>query len=363
MMRFGRRLRHSNAQEVEMKAIKIDEPWKVACVDAEKPEPKEGEALIRIVTAGICGSDIGAFRGTNGLVSYPRVIGHELAGVVEAIPENNKNGIKVGDRVVVDPYIYCKNCYPCKIGRTNCCTSLHVLGVHVDGGMAEYFTHPADLLIKVPEGMTWEEAAMAEPLTISLHGIHRGGFKAGEYCAIIGAGPIGLVAGMIAQAYGGHAILLDLVQERLDFAKSIGIEYVINSGKEDAAARIAEITGGDMAQLVMECSGANAAIRNTLDFVSNAGRITFTGWPKKETSIPTDMITKKEVDIRGARTSAGEFEEALDLIDTKKVDMNKILTKVVSIEEAPETIIDIEKNPGNYMKVVVRVADDPNPAK
>jgi len=346
-----------------MKAIKIDEPWKVACVDAEKPEPKEGEALIRIVTAGICGSDIGAFRGTNGLVSYPRVIGHELAGVVEAIPENNKNGIKVGDRVVVDPYIYCKNCYPCKIGRTNCCTSLHVLGVHVDGGMAEYFTHPADLLIKVPEGMTWEEAAMAEPLTISLHGIHRGGFKAGEYCAIIGAGPIGLVAGMIAQAYGGHAILLDLVQERLDFAKSIGIEYVINSGKEDAAARIAEITGGDMAQLVMECSGANVAIRNTLDFVSNAGRITFTGWPKKETSIPTDMITKKEVDIRGARTSAGEFEEALDLIYTKKVDMNKILTKVVSIEEAPETIIDIEKNPGNYMKVVVRVADDPNPAK
>ena len=204
---------------------------------------------------------------------------------------------------------------------------------------------------------------MAEPLTISLHGIHRGGFKAGEYCAIIGAGPIGLVAGMAAQAYGGHAILLDLVQERLDFAKSLGIEHVINSGKEDAAAKIAEITGGQMAQQVMECSGANAAIRSTLDYVSNAGRITFTGWPKKETSIPTDVITKKEIDIRGARTSAGEFEEALDLIYTKKVDMNKILTKVVSIEEAPETIIDIEKNPGDYMKVVVRIADDVNPER
>ena len=118
-----------------------------------------------------------------------------------------------------------------------------------------------------------------------------------------------------------------------------------------------------MAQLVMECSGANAAIRNTLDLVSNAGRITFTGWPKKETSIPTDMITKKEVDIRGARTSAGEFEEALELIHTKKVDMNKILTKVIPIEETPDTIVDIEKNPGNYMKVVVRIADDPNPER
>lgn len=341
-----------------MKAIKFSEPWNVACVEVEKPVPKENEALIRIVTAGICGSDIGAFRGTNGLVSYPRVIGHELAGVVEAIPEDNAKGIKAGDRVVVDPYIYCKNCYPCSIGRTNCCMDLRVLGVHVDGGMAEYFTHPADLLVKVPEGMTWEEAAMAEPLTISLHGIHRGGFKKDEYCAVIGAGPIGLVAGMIAQAYGGQAILMDLVQERLDFAKSLGIAHVINSGKEDAAERIREITGGMMAQQVMECSGANGAIRSTLDYVSNAGRITLTGWPKKETSIPTDLITKKEMDIRGARTSAGEFEEALELIKSKRVDMNKILTKVISLEEVPETIIDIEKNPGDYMKVVVRVSPE-----
>ncbi len=336
-----------------MKAIKLEKPWEVACVDLEKPVPKEGEALIRIKAAGICGSDIGAFRGTNGLVSYPRIIGHELAGEIVSIPENNKNGLKPGDKVVVDPYLYCGNCYPCSIGRTNCCNDLKVLGVHVDGGMAEYYCHPADMLIKIPDGMTWEQAAMAEPLTISLHGIHRGGFKEGEYCAVIGAGTIGLVAGLVAQAYGGHAILLDLVQERLDFAKSLGIEYTINSGKEDPVERIREITGGVMAQQVMECSGANVAIRSTLDYVCHAGRITLTGWPKKETSLPTDMITKKEIDIRGARTSAGEFEEALDLIMTKKVDMMKILTKVISVEEAADTIIDIEKNPGNYLKVIV----------
>ena len=119
-----------------------------------------------------------------------------------------------------------------------------------------------------------------------------------------------------------------------------------------------EITGGEMAHQVMECSGANPAIRQTFDLVSNAGRITLTGWPKKETSLPTDVITKKEIDIRGARTSAGEFEEALDLINTRKVDMMKILTKTISMDEAPDTIIDIEKNPGNYMKVVVRVSND-----
>ena len=338
-----------------MKAIKFEQPWNVACVEMDRPVPGPGQALIKVVTAGICGSDIGAFRGTNGLVSYPRVIGHELAGIVESIPDGNPKGIRVGDRVVVDPYLYCGHCYPCSIGRTNCCTDLHVLGVHVDGGMAEYFCHPADMLVKIPDGMDWVLAAMAEPLTISLHGVHRGGLKAGEFCAIYGAGPIGLLAGMAAQAYGAHAIIIDVVQERLDFARSVGIEYAINSGEQDPAALVAEITGGTMAQLGMECTGANACIRGSLDLVSNAGRITFTGWPKKETSLPTDLFTKKEIDIRGARTSAGEFEEAIDLICSGKVDVRRLLTKTVSLEEAPETIIDIEKNPGRYMKVVVQV--------
>lgn len=338
-----------------MKAIKLAKPGDVACVEQAMPVPGQGQALIRVVTAGICGSDIAAYRGVNNLVSYPRVIGHELAGVVEQIPADNKRGIKVGDRVVVDPYIYCGHCYPCRIGRTNCCTDLKVLGVHVDGGMAEYFCHPADMLIKLPDDMSWELAAMAEPLTISLHGIHRGRLQAGEYCAIIGAGPIGLVAALVAKAYGAHPILLDLVQKRLDFAKSLGVEYVVNSGTEDSVARVGEITGGDMAQLVMECSGANGAIRSTLNLASYAGRITFTGWPKKETSLPTDLFTKKELDLRGARTSAGEFEEALELMSSGKVDMMKILTKTVPIGEAAETLRDIEKNPGNYMKVVVRV--------
>lgn len=335
-----------------MKAIKFEKPWEVACVEMEKPVPKPGEALIKIKTAGICGSDIGAFRGTNGLVSYPRVIGHELAGIIESIPEDNPKGLKVGDHVIIDPYLYCGNCYPCSIGRTNCCTSLKVLGVQTEGGMAEYYCHPADMLVKIPEDMDWVLAAMAEPLTISLHGIHRGEAKAGEYVAIYGAGPIGLLAGMVAEAYGAHAILIDLVQERLDFAKELGIEYIINSGKEDPAAVVSEITDGNMAQLVMECTGANICIRNSLDLVSNAGRITFTGWPKKETSLPTDLFTKKEIDIRGARTSAGEFEEAIDLILSGRVDIRRILTKEISLEEVPETIIDIEKNPGNYMKVV-----------
>lgn len=337
-----------------MKAIKLSSPWEISCVDLPIPEPTEGQALIKVKAVGICGSDIGAFRGANSLVSYPRIIGHEIVGEIVSIPENEK-GLKANDRVIIDPYLYCGHCYPCSIGRTNCCTSLKVLGVHVDGGMVEYFCHPANMLVKIPDEMSYVQAAMAEPLTISLHGIHRGDLKAGEFCTVIGAGPIGLVAGMIAQEYGAHAILVDLVQERLDFAKNLGIEYVINASNEDPAQRISEITNQNMSQLVMECSGANVSVRNTLDFVSHAGRITLTGWPKKETSLPTDIITKKEIDIRGARTSSGEFEEAIELIYSKRVDMMKILTKVIKLEDVPQTVIEIEQNPGKYMKVVALV--------
>lgn len=329
----------------------MEKPWNIEISDVQMPKPKEGEALLRVKSAGICGSDIGAFRGTNGLVSYPRIIGHEIAGEVISIPENNKNGIKPGDRVIVDPYLYCGHCYPCSIGRTNCCVDLKVLGVHVDGGMVEYFCHPADMLLKVPDDMPWDIIPLAEPLTIALHGIHRLNLKAGEHIAINGAGPIGLLAAMVALHYGAEPIMIDLVKERLDFAKSLGVQYTINLREEDLVEKVSEYTNGRMAECVMEASGANSAIRATLDIVSHAGRIALTGWPKQETPIPTDMITRKEVDVRGARTSAGEFPEAIELIYHQKVDVRRILTKVISIDEAPETIRDIEKNPGDYMKV------------
>lgn len=336
-----------------MKAIKIEKPWEVALTQIEQRPLAPGEALLKIHSAGICGSDIGAFRGTNGLVTYPRIIGHELAGEVLSIPADNKKGIQVGDKVVVDPYLYCGHCYPCSIGRTNCCMDLRVLGVHIDGGMAETFAHPADMLCKVPDDMPWELIPLAEPLTIALHGLHRLQLKAGEHVAINGAGPIGLLAAMAALHYGAEPIMIDLVEERLAFARKLGVRCTVNLTKENLIDKISEYTNGRLCECVMEASGANAAIRATLDIVCNAGRIVFTGWPKQETALPTDIITKKELDLRGARTSAGEFDEAVSLIYSGKVDAKKILTKVITVDEAPETIRDIEKNPGNYLKVNV----------
>ncbi|AZO93771.1 zinc-binding alcohol dehydrogenase family protein [Halocella sp. SP3-1] len=338
-----------------MKGVRIKEPRKVDLIDIQTKEPSKGEALLKVKSAGICGSDIGAFRGANQLVSYPRIIGHEIAGEVLSIPENTR-GIKKGDKVIVDPYLYCGHCYPCSIKRTNCCEKLEVLGVHVDGGMVEYFTHPAEMLYKVPDDMEWGLIPLAEPLTIAIHGLHRGRLKEGEHVAINGAGTIGLLAAMAAQYYGAIPILIDLVEDRLEFAKSLGITNVINLLEEDVIEKISKYTDGRRAEMVLEASGANEAIRNTLEMVSYAGRIVFTGWPKKETLLPTDIITKKEIDIRGGRTSVGEFEEAIDLIYNNKIKAKAIITKIISMEDVPETIIDIEENPGDYLKVNVMVS-------
>lgn len=335
-----------------MKAVCIEKPGTIYVKQIEARAPKAGEAVIRVRSAGICGSDIGAFRGTNGLVSYPRVIGHEIAGEIVSIPENAK-GLKPGDRVVVDPYLYCGHCYPCSIGRTNCCDELHVLGVHVEGGMTEEITHPANMLVKIPDNVPWDIAPIAEPLTISLHGCHRLGLKAGEFIAISGAGTIGLLAALVALAYGAKPILIDMVEERLAFARTLGVERTVNLKTDDLLEKVKEYTDGRLCECVMEASGANSAIRSTLDLVCHAGRIVFTGWPARETSLPTDVITRKEIDIRGARTSAGEFEEALELISGGRVNVRPILTKLVTVDEAPETLRDIAEHPGNYLKVNV----------
>ena len=333
-----------------MKSIYLEEPGKVGIKECARPVRELNEAVITIKSLGICGSDIGAYRGANPLVSYPRVIGHEIAGEVLEIGENS-NGIEVGDKVIVDPYVYCGECYPCEIGRTNCCENLEVLGVHIDGGMVEVLAHPAELLHKVPDNIPWEYIPAAETLTIALHAIHRTKLKKGEHVVINGAGPIGLLVALSAIEYGATPIMIDVVDTRLETSRDLGVKHTINLLKEDPVQKISDITNGRMAEVVIEASGANSAIRSTLDYASFAGRIAFTGWPKEDTELPTGLITKKELDIYGSRTSKGEFQEALELIASGAIDLSSIISKVVTFDEIPEAINELSEHPEKYLKI------------
>lgn len=334
-----------------MNAVYLEAPKKIKLTEIPYPVFKDDHGIIKIKAVSICGSDVGAYRGHNVLVTYPRILGHEIAGEIVEIGPNKKN-LKPGDHVVLDPYVYCGKCYPCSIGRTNCCENIEVLGVHRDGAMTEYFSHPAHLLHKIPSDMPWNISPLAEPTTIALHSIHRAAVKAGEYVTIIGAGPIGLLISLVALRYQAIPILVDILDARLQYAASLGVKHTINSSKTDVLNALKEITGGPLPQAVIEASGANQAIRACFDYVSYAGRVVFTGWPKSDTELPTALFTKKELDVRGSRNSAGEFQEAIDLIYTGNVDVGSIISKSVSFTDLPQAVVDQSESPEKFLKII-----------
>ena len=333
-----------------MKSVCLKQPGDISLVDVPAQKREKDQVLIKVRSAGICGSDIGAYKGVNPLVTYPRIIGHEIAGEVVEVGDEETE-FKVGDRVIIEPYVYCGKCYPCSIGHTNCCENLTVRGVHIEGGMAEFISHPRHLLHKVPAGIPWHLVPMAEPLVISMHAIKQAETKAGQHVVVTGAGQIGLLAAQYALVLGAIPIIVDPVEERLALARSLGVTHTINPAKSDAVAEILSITQGRMAEAVIECSGAAPAIRGAVDYVSYAGHIVLVGWPKSEIPMPTGLFTKKELTIRGSRNSVGQFPESLRLIAEGKVNVEALLTKTVSLEETPATVADIAANPDKYLKV------------
>jgi L-gulonate 5-dehydrogenase len=333
-----------------MKSVCLKRPGEIALVDIPVPQRGKDEVLVKVRSAGICGSDIGAYKGINPLVSYPRIIGHEIAGEIVEVPDDETE-LMPGDHVVLEPYVYCGQCYPCSIGHTNCCENLTVRGVHIDGGMAEYVAHPCHLVHRAPTTIPWELLPLAEPLVIAMHAISQTKTQAGEVVAITGAGQIGLLAAQYALTFGAIPIVIDPVDERLALARRVGVIHTVNPTSCDSLAAIRDITRARMAEVVIEASGDARAIRNSIDYVSYAGRIAFVGWPKSEIPLPTALFTKKELSLFGSRNSVGQFPESLRLIAEGKVDVSVLLTKTVSIDEAPATVADIAEHPDRYLKV------------
>jgi len=335
-----------------MKAIYLEKPGAVCVKEVPVPIVQEGDVLIRMKSMAICGSDVAAFRGVNQLVSYPRIIGHELSGLIESTDEAGETMLTIGQRVVLEPYLSCGKCYPCSIGRRNSCIDLKVLGVQTDGGMSEFFAFPKELVHPVPDDFSAEQAACVEPVTIALHSVHRGGVSKGEHVVVFGAGPIGNLITQVAKAYGAIPIVVDILPERLALAAKLGAAYTINAAEADVVSRVSEITGGRMAECVFEATGALPVIRQTIDVAASAGRIVLTGHPKADVELPTGLFIKKELDVRGSRTSAGEFPEAIDLISSGKVDVEHIVSASVGFSQLPEYLINMAKNPQQYIKVV-----------
>jgi len=336
-----------------MKVLSLIKPGELIFEDLPKPELTLGNAIVKMEACGICGSDVTAYRGVNPTVRYPiQGIGHEGVGTIEEIGENDK-GLKIGDRVALEPYVPCNKCHMCKAGRFNNCTDLNVCGVHKNGMMAEYFSHPIELIYKLPEELDFHSAACIEPLSIGLHGATRARVSAGDHVVVFGAGTIGLMASLACLNYGAIPIVVDIIQMRLDLAKECGIPYTFNSSNGNVVEYLQQITKGKLPEAMIDCTGAASILEQMHNFVCHGGRIALVGWPHEPVKINTVRCMQKELDIFPSRNSNAKFNEAINLIASNKVPVKKIITKTIELSEAEAVIKDMIANPNDYMKVVV----------
>lgn len=333
-----------------MKYIVCQEPNQFLLKEKEAPKRKQGEALLKVKKVGICGTDLHAYTGNQAFFTYPRILGHELATSVIEIEENSK-GIKVGDNVVIMPYLSCDNCVSCKKGKTNCCTNIQVLGIHTDGGMQEVISVPIDILLPAKH-LTDNQMAIVEPLAIAAHAIRRANVEPNETVVVVGCGPIGIGLIKLAQITGAKVIAMDVAQNRLQYAKEvIGADFVVNV-TENPIEAIEKITKGDLAAVVFDATGNKRALESGTDYMSHGGRYVLVGLSKGELVFTHPKIHAKESSILCSRNATIEdFEKVMEQIHLFPTD--SFITHTVSYSEMIQNFDSWLKPETGVIKAVV----------
>ena len=334
-----------------MRAAIINSPFKMEVGTRETPTPGPNEVLVSVGAAGICAGDMYIYLGKNPYASYPQVAGHEIAGVVAAVGAG-VTGLEVGAPVVVEPFIGCGSCYPCRVGKANCCANLRIIGVHQPGGYAEFLTAPAQNIHRVPPGLSLSFASFAEPVAISVQACRRGEVKAGEYVFILGCGPIGLALVEVAKARGAQVAATDISPDRLEAAAQFGAEIV--PAGERLAQTVLDQTNGEGAAVVIEATGNPRAMEQTVELVAAGGRIVIVGLVKQGVGVtfPGLDFTRKEMTVVGSRASVNCFPEALQLLANGSITYPRVATEF-SLWDAPSVFAKLAQDPGSVHKGVL----------
>ncbi len=292
---------------------------------SEKPAAKQGEALVRIRRIGICGTDYHAFRGEQAYFQYPRILGHELAGIVEEVNAHNRD-IQPGDQVSVVPYLHCGTCIACRNGKTNCCTEMKVLGVHVDGGMQEFISVPVTALIRTP-ALSLDQSVILEPVAIGAHAVRRADIRSGETVAVIGAGPIGLGVMAIAKGRGANVIALDVNAARLEFCRSWAKVDAIVNVRNQPYETLLDLTNGDLPTSVLDATGNARSMMEAFRYVSHGGRLVYVGLVKSDLVFSDPEFHKKELALFSSRNATQEdFEVVIQAVHSGTVDASRFIT-------------------------------------
>jgi hypothetical protein len=335
-----------------MLTIICDTPGTLSAIAREKPTPQPGEALLRIRRIGVCGTDLHIFTGNQPYLSYPRVMGHELAATVEEAPAGSR--VSVGDTVSVIPYISCGHCNACLKGRTNCCRNIGVLGVHRDGGMTEYLCVPVEFLVKA-DGLSLDQAAMVEFLAIGAHAVARAATKAGDTVLIAGAGPIGLAVAVFARMEGASVTLIDGRRDRLDFARQhLGITSTVLLGEGDVE-ELSKITDGDFFDIVFDATGNPKAIERGFGFVAHAGTYVLVSIVASHISFSDPEFHKRETTLLGSRNAIlADFEHVMDAMRAGHVP-DALITHRMALSDVPEKFAGLTDPAAGVVKAMVEV--------
>jgi L-iditol 2-dehydrogenase len=341
-----------------MKALLLSEYKQLAMAELPDPEPGPGEVLVRVAACGICGSDVHGYDGSSGRRIPPIVMGHEAAGVVAATGVGVA-GYHVDDRVTFDSTVYCGECEFCRRGEVNLCDRRQVVGVSCGdyrraGAFAEYVTVPERILYRLPEMLSFSDAAMLEAVSVAIHAVRVAEVKGGETALVIGAGMIGLLILQAAKAIGcSRVFVADVDATRLELARRLGATAVIDSSRESLASRIEELTEGRGVDLALEAVGRTETVTAAIDATRKGGTVVLVGNIAPEVTIPLQKVVTRQIRLQGSCASAGEYPQAMQWMTEGKIQVAPLITAVAPLGEGPAWFARLYAREPNLMKVVL----------
>lgn len=336
-----------------MEALVYKGPKTVNVENIKEPIPREGQVRVKVLYCGVCGSDIGIYSGLHPRVKPPLIIGHEFVGIIEDEDETNGD-FKIGDRVVAYPLVSCGKCYACRTGQPHVCDTLKLIGIDLDGGMAEYVNCDSDALFKLPENVPDIVGAIVEPLAVAIHAVHRAGFKTLDSAVIIGAGPIGLLIGIVLKHSGASNIIMsDIDDSRLRLCNELGFDTV-NSAELSVVNYTKEKMDGQGVNICFECAGVNDSARDMTGVCSTDGTICLVGVHKKPTEVNLADMHFRELKLVATRVyEKEEFKQAVAYTQVCRNDLEKIISHCIPLKNADSIFDIIRDKKENAMKVIV----------
>lgn len=333
-------------------------PKQIEFREVPVPELQAGQVLVKIKKIGVCGSDIHVYHGTHPFTSYPITQGHEVSGQIVKVGEGVAQ-LKEGQKVIIEPQVFCGTCYPCRHGKYNLCEELKVMGFQTTGVASDYFAVDASKITVIPDDMTYNEGAMMEPLAVTVHAVKRAGDVTGLKVAVLGAGPIGILLAQSAKAMGAAQVMItDIGDYRLELAKQCGADFVVNTAKRDFGEAMLECFGPDKADVIYDCAGNDITMGQAIKYARKGSQIILVAVYAGMANVDLAVLNDHELDLNTSMMYRHEdFVDAIRYVNEKKIQLKPLMSKHFAFDDYLAAYQYIDNNRETTMKVIIDIDD------